>query len=226
MGGSISASNQNDLSQAQLVRICRRSATTNLPTNPTCCASGCSHRSRGYHIPVRYVGSTVSVTERVAYLQPVAIAVYCALAAEFLYRFMWDRPVRRSAPVPGEIPRGTTDSRLKRMLQAMFIMTVLIVIRTIYRVIEFVDGWDGTIISTEWIFDVFDGVMITLAMFVLNIFHPGVYLRDPDHSTLSRTGPEAVVLEDHLKTSPPMMRNRSSSVSRHARAHAMPSASA
>jgi len=168
MGGSISASNQNDQSQAQLVRICR-SVTTNLPTNPTCCASGCSHRSRGYYIPAWYVGSTVFVTERVTYLQPVAIAVYCALAAEFLYRFMWDRPVRRSAPVPGEIARGTTDSRLKRMLQAMFLMTVLIVIRyfhffycfcfwtlmvprTIYRVIEFVDGWDGTIISTEWIF--------------------------------------------------------------------------
>ena len=25
-------------------------------------------------------------------------------------------------------------------------------LRTIYRVIEFMDGWDGTIISTEWIF--------------------------------------------------------------------------
>lgn len=73
--------------------------------------------------------------------------------------------------------------------------------------------------------DVFDGVMITLAMFALNLFHPGVYLRDPDHSTPSRTGPE-VILEDRLKTSPPMMRDRSSSVSRHARAHAMPSASA
>jgi len=59
----------------------------------------------------------------------VAIAAYCALAAEFLYRFTWDRPVRRSAPVPGEIPRGTTDSRLQRMLQAMFVMTILIVIR-------------------------------------------------------------------------------------------------
>ena len=74
--------------------------------------------------------------------------------------------------------------------------------------------------------DVFDGVMITLAMFALNFFHPGIYLRDPDHSTLPRTGPEEVILEDRLKMSPPMMRGRSSSVSRHARAHAMPSTSA
>jgi len=137
-----------------------------------------------------------------------------------------DRPVRRSAPVPGEIPRGTTDSRLKRMLQAMFVMTILIVIRTIYRVIEFVDGWNGTIISTEWIFDVFDGLMITLAMFTLNLFHPGIYLRDPGHSTLSQTGPEDVILEHRPKTSPPLMRDKSSSISRHARAHVMPSTSA
>lgn len=128
MGGSIAASNQQNLSRAQLVRI-SHFATTNLPTDRTCCASGCSHRPRGHYIPAGYVGPTMSVTERVTYWRPVAIGVYCALAAEFLYRFTWDRPVRRSAPVPGEIPRGTTDSRLKRMLQAIFVMTILILIR-------------------------------------------------------------------------------------------------
>lgn len=70
--------------------------------------------------------------------------------------------------------------------------------------------------------DVFDGLMITLAMFTLNLFHPGIYLRDPGHSTLSQTGPEEVILEDRFKTSPPLMRDRPSSISRHARAHAMP----
>jgi hypothetical protein len=69
--------------------------------------------------------------------------------------------------------------------------------------------------------DVFDGLMITLAMFTLNIFHPGIYLRDP--SNLSTTSPEGVILDDVPKTSPPLMRDRSSSVSRHARAQAIPS---
>lgn len=71
--------------------------------------------------------------------------------------------------------------------------------------------------------DVFDGLMITLAMFTLNIFHPGIYLRDP---TLSQTSPEEVILEDRLKTSPPVMKDRSSSLSRHTSAHAMSSTSA
>ena len=84
----------------------------------------------------------MSVTERVAYLKPVAIAVYCALAAEFLYRFMWDRPVRRYAPVPGEIARGTMDNRLKRMLQTMFVMTLLIVIRSFHFFLLFLFSAD------------------------------------------------------------------------------------
>ena len=74
--------------------------------------------------------------------------------------------------------------------------------------------------------DVFDGAMITLAMLVLNVFHPGIYLQDPDHSTPSRTGLEEFILEDRLKTSPLMMMDRSSSVSRDARVDAMPSTSA
>jgi hypothetical protein len=58
--------------------------------------------------------------------------VYCALAAEFLVRYTQDRPVRRSAPVPGEVLRGTMDKRLRRMLQAMTTMTIFIVIRYFY----------------------------------------------------------------------------------------------
>ena len=62
-------------------------------------------------------------------MQLVAIIVYCALAAEFLARYTWDRPVRRSVPVPNEVLRGTMDKRLNRMLQAMLVMTIFILIR-------------------------------------------------------------------------------------------------
>jgi hypothetical protein len=75
----------------------------------------------------------------------------------------------------------------------------LMVSRTIYRTAEFVGGWDGKINSTQWVFStcifykshrivtnhcavVFDAIMITLAMWTLNIFHPGVYLQKSDYS--------------------------------------------
>lgn len=110
--------------------------------------------------------------------QLVAIFVYCALAAEFLVRYTRDQPVRQSFPSLEKGIRGTMGKRLRRMLQAMAIMTILIIIRTIYRLIEFKDGFHGKVISTQWLFNVFDGVMIVLAMFILNIFHPGIYMRD------------------------------------------------
>ncbi len=62
-------------------------------------------------------------------MRPVAIAVYCALAAEFFTRYTKDRPVRRSAPLPGKFHRGTMNKHLDRMLLAMVAMTMFIVIR-------------------------------------------------------------------------------------------------
>lgn len=74
-------------------------------------------------------GTTFVVSEVVTYMQPAAIIVYCALAAEFLARYSWDLPILRSAPVPNKVLRGTLDNRLSRMLQAMLIMTTFIMIR-------------------------------------------------------------------------------------------------
>ena len=42
--------------------------------------------------------------------------------------------------------------------------------------------------------DVFDGIMIVLAMYILNIFHPGIYLRGEDYA--SQTSSEGTAIED------------------------------
>ena len=48
--------------------------------------------------------------------------------------------------------------------------------------------------------DVFDGTMIFLAMFTLNLFHPGIYLRGDDYPSL--TSSEGTDREDRLGTTP------------------------
>jgi hypothetical protein len=68
--------------------------------------------------------------------------------------------------------------------------------RSIYRVIELSDGWTGRIIQTQVYFsefiystydaphrsdscsDVLDATMLVLAMFCLNLLHPGVLLKE------------------------------------------------
>ena len=47
--------------------------------------------------------------------------------------------------------------------------------------------------------DVFDGAMIVLAMYTLNLFHPGIYLRGEDHPSQTSSGSEGMVMDDRLK---------------------------
>jgi hypothetical protein len=47
--------------------------------------------------------------------------------------------------------------------------------------------------------DVFDGTMIVLAMYTLNLFHPCIYLREDYPSQTSSEGSTGVVMEDRLK---------------------------
>ncbi|EIM90022.1 RTA1-domain-containing protein [Stereum hirsutum FP-91666 SS1] len=117
--------------------------------------------------------------------QLVAIVVYACLAAEFFFRYFTDRPFRRAGSgngstdtIAAELKMPITQ-RMKLMILAMILMTTFLLIRSVYRTIELADGWNGTVITTQVYFNVFDGAMITLAMYTLNIFHPGFLLPQP-----------------------------------------------
>jgi len=104
--------------------------------------------------------------------QMVALTFYMMLAVEFVIRYLRDKPFQRANNQP---PTGNyyMDGRMKTMLYGLAVSSILIYIRSIYRVIELSDGWSGSIITTEWYFNVFDGAMIVLAMLCLNVLHPG-----------------------------------------------------
>jgi len=87
------------------------------------------------------------------------------------------KPTTRSG-YGSRVPR---TPRLRIMLIGMTTMTGFIIIRSIYRTVELADGWGGKVIETQWLFDVFDALMIVLAMLTLNIIHPGVFLK-PEES--------------------------------------------
>ncbi|KAI9457817.1 RTA1-like protein [Lactarius psammicola] len=109
-------------------------------------------------------------------LQLVALLFFTFIAGEFLLRFTYDRPIRAHL----SNTRGAVDRNIRLMIFGVSTMTILLLIRSIYRTIELSDGWTGSIISTQWLFNAFDGAMIVLATFTLNFFHPGVLLRGYD----------------------------------------------
>ncbi|KAH8827430.1 RTA1-like protein [Flagelloscypha sp. PMI_526] len=71
------------------------------------------------------------------------------------------------------------SSRLVMLLWGISFNTFCLFIRAIYRLIELSDGWTGEIITTEKWFNIFDGTMVVLAIWSLNLAHPGRLLPKP-----------------------------------------------
>ena len=65
------------------------------------------------------------------------------------------------------------DWRFTTFLLALSISTLAIFIRSVYRVIELSQGWQGALMKNERLFIVLEGVMVLLAVLVLNVGHPG-----------------------------------------------------
>ncbi|KAI1789689.1 RTA1-domain-containing protein [Ganoderma leucocontextum] len=100
--------------------------------------------------------------------QMAALVVCVVLASEFILRCAYHHPFERCGE--SMMARRKTDKKIKLMLLGLVLEAVFLFVRGIYRVVT------GKIITTEWYFVVFDGTMIMLAMWTLNIFHPGLLL--------------------------------------------------
>ncbi|KAF9003011.1 RTA1 like protein-domain-containing protein [Cyathus striatus] len=105
--------------------------------------------------------------------QFLTISVFFLCATEFFLRYLKDWPVREVASTSQEdvkIPvKPPMTLKLKVMSAGLALSTLFLFIRAVYRTIELSDGWNGRIISTQVLFNVLDGGMITLAMYSLNL---------------------------------------------------------
>jgi len=73
----------------------------------------------------------------------------------------------------------------KKHLTALYVSSTLIMIRSIFRVAEFIQGRDGYLMGHEWFMYVFDTVLMLGVVALFCWIHPGEirrYLRDDKHS--------------------------------------------
>ncbi|KAL2380167.1 hypothetical protein RJZ90_004761 [Blastomyces dermatitidis] len=61
-----------------------------------------------------------------------------------------------------------------KYLYSLYAVSVLIMIRSIFRIIEYIQGADGTLLSREFYLYIFDATLMWILMMVLNVMHPGV----------------------------------------------------
>lgn len=95
-------------------------------------------------------------------VQLAGYLLFFVLFSIFYYRIRHDPP-------PGL-------SQMHTLMIATMISSGWIILRSIYRLIEMGEGWDGVINNTEWCLFVFDAVLVFFAVTVYNIVHPGKYL--------------------------------------------------
>ncbi|GBE77975.1 Sphingoid long-chain base transporter RSB1 [Sparassis crispa] len=109
--------------------------------------------------------------------QLAVITVFVLCVAEYLFRFLHGLPVRTSGVSQPMKPSAFWDMRMKLMVGGMLFSTTFLYIRAIYRTIELSSGYGGPIQTNQLYFDILDGAMVTLSLYTLNFFHPGVLLR-------------------------------------------------
>ncbi|KAL5342027.1 RTA1 like protein-domain-containing protein [Aspergillus crustosus] len=58
------------------------------------------------------------------------------------------------------------------LLYALYVVSLLILVRSVFRLVEFIDGYGGFLMAHEVFLYVFDAVLMVIVMGVLNFWHP------------------------------------------------------
>lgn len=101
--------------------------------------------------------------------QVICLALFMALWAEFIFRLR--RTPENAKDVQFEELRRT--KKFVWLTYAVWGAVILIFVRSVYRVAELQQGFDGPIAQNEPLFMVLEGPMIFLAVTFLTVLHPG-----------------------------------------------------
>ncbi|ODM19766.1 hypothetical protein SI65_04752 [Aspergillus cristatus] len=113
-------------------------------------------------------------------VQLVFFSVFILASTIFHYR------IRRN-PVPKSLskspaPYAGRAATWETVMLGLYVASILILIRSIFRLIEYAQGNDGYLISHEAFMYVFDSMLMFFAMVAMSIFHPSHVLSPPARS--------------------------------------------
>ncbi|KAJ4859382.1 RTA1 like protein domain-containing protein [Trichoderma breve] len=96
-------------------------------------------------------------------LQLIWFAIFVVVAGVFHYRMRSIPTARSQQP----------EVRWQVYLQTLYVSAILIIIRNLFRVIEYVEGNDGYLLSREAFIYIFDALPMLIVVFWLHWRHPG-----------------------------------------------------
>ncbi|CAF0880546.1 unnamed protein product [Didymodactylos carnosus] len=114
--------------------------------------------------------------------QMASMALYVLFGLEFAWRATKKRPFKKriATDTPAFDRAPLSLGKYKGLIFAMFLSTLMIFIRSIYRTIELLQGWTGYVITHEPFFDCLDGVPMIIAIAIFTFFHPMRYFTKAD----------------------------------------------
>ncbi|KAH8198544.1 hypothetical protein TruAng_007276 [Truncatella angustata] len=119
-------------------------------------------------------------------VQLIGFSVFILVSILFHWRIL-QNPTSTSA---------TSNAPWQRFLYVLYAVSVLILIRSIFRIIEYGQGWDGSLQTFEAVLYIFDGLLMLSAMILLNIWHPSrIISAAPDRKSLESMTEEGFRLE-------------------------------
>lgn len=112
--------------------------------------------------------------------QVFTLLAFIILSGDFAWRtYSRYRRLGAAALDQAEATRRTRSSWLfKGFLAALALSTICIFWRSVFRVAELSKGWDGPVMKRQDLFIGFEGVMVVIACYSLNIFHPAFCFRE------------------------------------------------
>ncbi|KAL1638019.1 hypothetical protein SLS58_009040 [Diplodia intermedia] len=83
----------------------------------------------------------------------------------------------------------------RRYLVILYVASALIMVRSVFRVVEYIQGSDGYLMSKEMFIYIFDASLMFLTMVIFNIWHPSRIINS--HATAGRSSDEESAHSDH-----------------------------
>jgi len=108
--------------------------------------------------------------------QVFTLVVFLILCGEYAWRVM--QRIKSGGQLDPVHAKLRQSKRFRGFLLALAISTICILIRSVFRVIEMAEGWNGHLMRNQTLFFILEGVMVAIAVIVLNFFHPGYCFAD------------------------------------------------
>lgn len=106
-------------------------------------------------------------------VQLLFFGFFIIVSAIFHYRARWIAKQYDYAQPVSPISRFFNSTSWEAMLWCLYAACVLILIRSVFRVVEFVQGNNGWIMRREYLLYVFDAVLMAVQAMLLLIVYPG-----------------------------------------------------